>query len=182
MPHLDGKKDRCKCFKCGALWDIYDLLVALFPSEKYPHRKERVRQLEMDFKREGAAGASILAHVQGAAEPAPISQNPRGPTRSMEPKPDTGSADPGNVALAWANATEGEREVLAAAVGIAQRHGVDVEAFAYYAWHAAEWVRETNAEHLASCDDPHCDARVCVAARQENRRHDAECRKKVSAK
>jgi hypothetical protein len=178
MPHREGFKDRCKCFKCGALWDIFDLLAAVFPAEKYhPHRIERERQLKMEFERENAAGASILDHVQGAAEPARIS-NPRGPTRSDE----RGSTNPENVDLAWANLTAGECEVMAAAVGIAQRHRVSVDALAWYSWHFAEWIRDTNAEHLANCNDPKCEARVCVAARKENRRRDAECRTKVGAK
>src|SRR5207249_670242 len=84
-----------------------------------------------------------------------------------------------DVAAAWADLTEGERNALLAARAVMNgvRFVVSFDALARYCFDFVEWIRESNEVHRREGGDSDCDAPVCRAAWGEaNAAHLRECR------
>lgn len=148
IPKNSLAKQRWKCHRCEAWGDDCSLLKLLThpnPGEQFAER-DRLR-------------AEYLALPPEPVATRPTFSTPRG-LGSRE------RAEAAAVEVAWAHLSKAHRRVMAAAVSIAKGAGVDVESLAYYLWHSAERFRESDRRHLAECDDPACDAVVCVAARR----------------
>lgn len=136
-------KDRFKCYRCRAWGDEADLL-----RMRYADYSERLR---------------ILAKLRQEFDTSDFPL--RGETTRRERL----------VAMAWADAVarlKGFRNLrhdslIAVWIGgqEARKHGVTPQEVRDYWREADEWVDRLDAEHMAECDDPECDAYCCRAER-----------------
>lgn len=158
---------RWSCFGCGMWGDEADLMRMLLPGEDWPTRRRRLGEWQQEYER-----ANVPAHALQAPETIHL----RGGGRLAEKRQD----DPCAVATAWADLTEGEREILVAAyrVMIGMRgKSVSLDALARYSFDFVECMREMEEAHRQTCDDPDCDAAVCRAAwGKATQDHLQECR------
>ena len=54
LPPMQGKKDRYKCFGCGAWGDEYDILKEFFPKENFTQRRERLNEMRRQYEQQHA--------------------------------------------------------------------------------------------------------------------------------
>lgn len=126
LPHKPQFKDRWKCFGCGQRGDLADLLRHFYPKETYTERLGRLEKLRGEFENERGADQKVAILLRGPG--------------SMSTRND----DPREVAAAWADLNEEERNVLIEAQRVLKRIGRDVsfEGLSDYCFYAAEWFKE----------------------------------------
>ena len=149
-------KQRWSCHVCGMRGDAADLLGHLYPGEYWPQRRLRLEHYQQDYEAEVKRGQA----TDTAA--APVSFSFSGETGIQAPR-----VDRRKVALAWANLTHDERQLLLSARGVMEEkaEGVDFNALTNYCSAAENWVKLLNDQHLEECQDPECDDYVCRAQR-----------------
>ena len=152
LPHHTKYKDRFRCWSCPFRGDVFDLLRHYYPRDRFPELKARLTDFQAEYDR------LPPTRLIPTRSPIPL----RGVGRN---EANSDMSTPAEIDRAWAAMTEGEKATMAAAVGIAKARGVDVVGLAYYCFHSARWFAETDAAHMAECDDAECDWRCCRFAR-----------------
>ena len=153
-----------KCFRCDRWGDELDLLEHFYPDED---------------KSQICARWTKLRHQHESARPeskSSFSLRGTGHTRSVGQQHSTYRDDPQDVALVWSDLGDEFRDddeisnallvrVLTPIVERCEASNVSVPTFLKYCQDFEDFIRKSDQQHLAGCDDPECEADVCRVAR-----------------
>jgi CHC2 zinc finger len=167
MPHKPEHKDRWLCFGCGMRGDEADLMKERMPGENWPQRRARLLHWQQEFEREVKTPpkpVSVIHPIRGAGSKR---ENPY----DRSPKEDEFS-DEVNAAI-----SELLTFVASCGIGLPVAMALCEKALSLCAAHAlhpqglagrcgaVRWFHETDAEHMAVCNNTDCDWRCCRLAR-----------------
>lgn len=167
-PPRAGCKIKFRCHRCQMFGDEHDVL-KLVGVYNYTDRLVKLKELRAEYEAAVNAatetGAAIPAGVGPAVPPSPGEAGSQVAVRPRYPDDCGLPGDWRSVDAAFANVTEDERQAILKAYEVTRREKVSFIALAVSCMDFENFVKRTDEYHLAECDDPDCDTRVCREAR-----------------